>query len=106
MSVVKVDPNTFRQYGDIAAGIASTVTAAGTVDEAASVTSAATTFGLIGQEFLTSFAYAQANHFSAVSQLANVFKNTATVSHNAANSYSKSEQNSASGFTGDGSSSQ
>ena len=99
MSTLRVEPNTFRQYGDIAAGMATTVAAAGAVDQAASVAAAVPVFGLIGQEFLASFAYAQANHFTAVGQLANVFAGTSAAAHTAAATYTRSEQDSAAGFS-------
>lgn len=98
MDTLQVQPNTFRQYGDIAAGMAATVAAAGTVDQAASVAAATPVFGLIGQEFLASFAYAQANHFAAVNQLANVFAGTSAAAHGAADAYTHAEQQSTAGF--------
>ncbi|WP_308163057.1 type VII secretion target [Nocardia alni] len=102
--VLQVQPKTFQQYGDIAQNMATTVAAAGAVDQAASVAAAATVFGLIGQDFLASFAYAQANNFSSILQLANVFDNTSTAAHTAAAAYSKTEQHNAAGFTDAGSS--
>lgn len=98
MTDVLVDPNTFRQYGDISAGMASTVAAAGAVDQAASVAAAVPVFGLIGQDFLVSFAYAQANHFQSVNQLAALFGSTATAAHGAATDYEQTEQRSAAAF--------
>jgi hypothetical protein len=98
MGVLEVEPNTFQQYGDITAGMATAVATAGTVDEAASVAAAAPVFGLIGQEFLASFAYAQSNHFTAVNQLANVYANTSTAAHTAAGAYEQTELSSAAGF--------
>jgi len=98
MGVLEVEPNTFQQYGDIAAGTATTVAAAGTADQAASVAAAAPVFGLIGQEFLASFAYAQCNHFIAVNQVANVFANTSAAAHAAAAGYEQTELHNAAGF--------
>ncbi|MBU3065406.1 hypothetical protein KO481_28245 [Nocardia sp. NEAU-G5] len=99
MGVLEVEPNAFQQYGDIAASTATIVATAGTVDQAASVAAAAPVFGLIGQEFLASFAYAQCNHFVAVNQLANVFANTSTAAHTAAGAYEQTELHNAAGFT-------
>ncbi|WP_319945476.1 type VII secretion target [Nocardia macrotermitis] len=93
-----MEPNTFRRYGDTAAGMATAVAAAGNIDQAASVAAATPVFGLIGQEFLASFAYAQANHFTAVNQLANVFANTALAAHTAADAYSRTEERNAADF--------
>ncbi|MBU3065195.1 hypothetical protein KO481_27170 [Nocardia sp. NEAU-G5] len=98
MDLLQVEPNTFRQYGDIAAGTATAVAAVGAVDQAASIAAAVPVFGLIGQEFLTSFAYAQANHFTAVNQLATVFATTATAAHTAAGAYEQAERCSMAGF--------
>lgn len=99
MDTVQVAPKVFREYGDIAANMAAAVATAGAVDQAATVAAAVPVFGLIGQEFLASFAYAQANHLTAVNELAHVFANTSTAAHTAADAYARTEQHNAAGFT-------
>jgi hypothetical protein len=95
---INVRPQTFRQYGDISAGMATTVAAAGAVDQAASVTAAVPIFGLIGQEFLAGFAYAQANHFAAVADLVDNYATTAAAAHGSAALYEQHEQRSVDTF--------
>lgn len=99
MNTLRVESSAFRQYGDVAATMATTVATAGAIDQAASVAAAVPTFGLIGQEFLAAFAYAQANHFTAVNQLAGAFANTSAAAHIAADAFTRTEQHSADGFT-------
>jgi len=67
----------------MAAGVAS----AGAVDQAATIGTVVPVFGLIGQEFLASFAFAQANHLSSVAELAAVHAGTALTAHQAASTY-------------------
>ncbi|MQY24973.1 type VII secretion target [Nocardia aurantia] len=98
VDILKVDPQVFRQYGDIAQGSAATVAVAGAVDQASSIAAAVPVFGLIGQEFLASFALAQNNHLTAVTQLANVMAGTAQASHGAAAAYEHAEAHSSEGF--------
>ncbi|QBS43428.1 type VII secretion target [Nocardia sp. CS682] len=98
MNVVNVQPQTFRQYGDISEGMAAAVAVAGAVDQAAVVAAAAPVFGLIGQEFLVSFAYAQANHLTAVGELVTNFAGTALTAHAAARSYELADQTNAEAF--------
>ncbi|MCX4093078.1 type VII secretion target [Nocardia sp. alder85J] len=97
--MLKVDPQVFRQYGDIAEGSAGAVAAAGAIDQASTVAAAVPVFGLIGQEFLASFAYAQNNHVTAVTQLANVLAGQAATSRAAADTYERAEQHSTDGFS-------
>ncbi|MGC4994615.1 type VII secretion target [Nocardia salmonicida] len=98
MNVLNVQPQTFRQYGEISDGMAATVAVAGAVDQAAVIAAVVPTFGLIGQEFLMSFAYAQANHFTALTQLVDIFTTTAETSRVAAASYEMTEQHSVASF--------
>ncbi|MEU2090938.1 type VII secretion target [Nocardia beijingensis] len=98
MNVLNVQPQTFRRYGEISDGMAATAAAAGVVDQAAVIAAAVPVFGLIGQEFLTSFAYAQANHFTALAQLVDILTTTADTARGAAASYELTEQHSAAEF--------
>jgi hypothetical protein len=99
MSEISVAPETFRQYGSITGDMAATVAGVGAVDQAATVAAVAPVFGLIGQDFLTSFAYSQANHFAGVNALANVYEQTSLTAHNSAAAYENVEGDSAGGFT-------
>ncbi|MEU6833571.1 type VII secretion target [Nocardia beijingensis] len=98
MNVLNVQPQTFRRYGEISDGMAATVAVAGAVDQAAVIAAIAPTFGLIGQEFLTSFAYAQANHFAALTKLVEILTTTADTARVAAASYELTEQHSVASF--------
>ncbi|MFI9504700.1 type VII secretion target [Nocardia sp. NPDC052566] len=98
MNVVSVQPQTFRHYADISEGMAATVAVAGAVDQAAVVSAAVPVFGLIGQDFLLSFAYAQANHFTAVGELVANYAGTAHTARAAARSYELTDQTSAESF--------
>ncbi|MFE9789612.1 type VII secretion target [Nocardia salmonicida] len=98
MNVLNVQPQTFRQYGEISDTMAATVAVAGAVDQAAVIAAVVPVFGLIGQEFLMSFAYAQANHFAALTQLVEILATTADSARVAAASYEMTEQHSAASF--------
>ncbi|MFI6172419.1 type VII secretion target [Nocardia sp. NPDC051052] len=98
MNVLHVQPETFRHYGDISAAMAATVALVGAADQAAGVAAVVPVFGLIGQEFLASFAYAQANHLGSVTELAEIFSTTAANSHTAAAAYEQADQHSADTF--------
>ncbi|MET7768238.1 type VII secretion target [Nocardia sp. NPDC005366] len=99
MDVLNVQPQTFRQYGEISEGMAATVAAAGAADITAAIAAAVPVFGLIGQEFLASFACAQVNHFAALAELVESFATTAVTSHAAAQAFELTEQASAQTFT-------
>ncbi|MEV6391264.1 type VII secretion target [Nocardia xishanensis] len=98
MNVVNVQPQAFREYAEISDGMAAAVAVAGAVDQAAVVSAAVPVFGLIGQEFLLSFAYAQANHFTAVGELVANYAGTAHTARAAAQSYELTDQTSAGSF--------
>ncbi|MEV0770618.1 type VII secretion target [Nocardia salmonicida] len=99
MNVVHVEPQTFRQFGDLSEAGAVALAAAGVADQVAVIAAAVPVFGLIGQEFLTSFAFAQANHFTAVIDLAQTLAATGHTAHAAADAYETSERHSAESFT-------
>jgi hypothetical protein len=98
MSEIVVAPDTFRQYGDITGQMATTTAVAGSVDQAAIVAAVVPAFGLIGQDFLTAFAYSQANHLAGVLQLANVHEQTSQTAYNSAKAYDGVEGDSCGGF--------
>ena len=87
MNQVAVVPDAVRAYAGASATMAAGVAQAGAVDQAATVAAAVPVFGLIGQEFLLSFAYAQANHLTSVAQLAAVHAGTALTAAQAATTY-------------------
>ncbi|MFE3542332.1 type VII secretion target [Nocardia sp. NPDC059177] len=87
MNTVAVVPEAIRAYAGASATMAAGVAQAGAVNQAATVAAAAPVFGLIGQEFLLSFVYAQANHLSSVAQLAAVHAGTALTAAQAATTY-------------------
>ncbi|MBF6087101.1 hypothetical protein [Nocardia cyriacigeorgica] len=91
MSDLVATPDAIRRYGDAAAAMATSVATAGSVDQAATMAVAAPVFGLIGQEFLVSYAIAQGNHLSSVMELAGVHAATAVTAHQSAAAYEASD---------------
>ncbi|MGS2808681.1 type VII secretion target [Nocardia sp. MW-W600-9] len=87
MNHVAVVPEAVRAYAGASATMAAGVAQAGAVDQAATMGAVVPVFGLIGQEFLVSFAYAQANHLSSVAELAAVHAGTAVTAMEAASTY-------------------
>ncbi len=87
MSHIEVVPDALRVYGSESAAMAAGVGAIAAADQAATVAAVVPVFGLIGQEFLVSYAFAQANHLSSVAQLAAVHAGTAVTAHQAAATY-------------------
>ncbi|MFF3224962.1 type VII secretion target [Nocardia suismassiliense] len=87
MNHIEVVPDAVRAYGSASAAMAAGVASAGAVDQAATIATVVPVFGLIGQEFLASFAFAQANHLSSVAELAAVHAGTALTAHQAASTY-------------------
>ncbi|KAF0848250.1 MULTISPECIES: type VII secretion target [Nocardia] len=87
MSHFEVVPDALRAYGSASAAMASGVASAAAVDQAATVAAVVPVFGLIGQELLASYAFAQANHLSSVAELAAVHAGTALTAHQGAATY-------------------
>lgn len=87
MNNVAVVPDAVRAYAGASATMAAGVAQAGAVDQAATMAAAVPVFGLIGQEFLMSFAYAQANHLTSMAELAAVHAGTALTATQAAATY-------------------
>ncbi|WP_216894430.1 type VII secretion target [Nocardia alni] len=96
MDRVAATPDAIRNYADASAAMATTVATAGNVDQVATVGAAVPVFGLIGQDFLASFAYAQANHISSVNELAAVHAGTAAAAYGSAAKYQNTDGESAS----------
>lgn len=98
MNEIVVASDAIRSYGDASATNAADVLAAGGANQAATVAAAVPVFGLIGQDFLASFACAQANNLSSVSELAAVHAMTAVTAHESAAAYDHSEDTSVADF--------
>ncbi|MFE3188740.1 type VII secretion target [Nocardia sp. NPDC059240] len=87
MSNLVATPDAIRGYGEASAAMASTVAGAAAVDQVATVVGLVPVFGLIGQDFLLSYAGAQGNHLSSVAELAAVHAGTAVAAYDAAANY-------------------
>ncbi|MBM7279817.1 hypothetical protein JTZ10_18890 [Gordonia rubripertincta] len=77
MTNVKVTSEALDGFAATNAAMASAIGTAGSIDAAANTAAMVPVFGLIGQEFLASFIFAQANHLMSVGQLAAVHAATA-----------------------------
>lgn len=87
MSNLAANPDAIRHYGDVSAAMASTIAGVAAADQGATLAAIVPVFGLIGQDFLLSFAGAQGNHFAATAELAAVHAGTALTAHEAAATY-------------------
>ncbi|MFI1915035.1 type VII secretion target [Nocardia sp. NPDC020380] len=94
MSNLVVTPEALHRYGDASAAMASTVAGAAAVDQAATIAGLVPCFGLIGQDFLLSYAGAQGNHLASTAELAAVHAGTAATAHEAAASYENTDAHS------------
>ncbi|GAA5081912.1 hypothetical protein [Nocardia iowensis] len=91
MSELVATLSAIRAYGDASAAMATSVATAGAFDQTATIAAAVPVFGLIGQDFLAAFAYAQGNHVASVFELAGVHAATALTAHQGAAAYQASE---------------
>ncbi|MFI1240362.1 type VII secretion target [Nocardia salmonicida] len=87
MSHFEVVPEALRAYGSESAAMAAGVASTAAVDQAVTVAAVVPVFGLIGQEFLASYAFAQANHLQSVAELAAVHAGTALTAVQGAATY-------------------
>lgn len=87
MDRIAVESDAIRQYGNTAAATATEVAVAGATNQAATIAAAVPVFGLIGQDFLAAYAYAQASNLTSVAELAHVYAMTAVAAHEAAALY-------------------
>ncbi|WP_167485168.1 type VII secretion target [Nocardia terpenica] len=97
---IEANPAAIAGYGTAAAGMATQVATAAGADQAASIAAAVPVFGLIGQEFLASFAFAQANHLLSAAQIAAVHAGTSVTAFEAAGAYEGNEAASAASLLG------
>lgn len=84
-------PDDIRGYGDIAAGAAAHIAATEGADVAANVAALAPVFGVIGADFLATYATTQATHAGSVAALSSVFAGTGAVAHAIAAAYEGSD---------------
>jgi len=91
MTDLVVASDAIRRYGDAAATMATETAAAGATNQAATIAASIPVFGLIGQDFLAAFAFAQANNLLSVTELAAVHAATAITSYEGATAYELTE---------------
>ncbi|MFG1794390.1 hypothetical protein [Nocardia sp. NPDC049149] len=91
MSELVATGHAISAYGDASAAMATGIATAGAFDQAATIAAAVPVFGLIGQDFLMAFAYAQGNHVASVFELAGVHAGTALTAHEAVAAYTATE---------------
>lgn len=89
-------PDEIRAYGDVAAGAAAHIAATEGLEVAANVAALAPVFGVIGADFLATYAATQATHAGSVAALANVFAGAGTVAHAIAAAYEQADHATAS----------
>jgi len=80
-------PDEIRAYGAVAAGAAAHIAATEGLDVATNVAALTPVFGLIGADFLATYAATQATHAGSVAALANVYAGTGSVAHAIAAAY-------------------
>jgi len=85
-------PDEIRAYGSVAAGAAAHIAATEGLDVAANVAALTPVFGVIGADFLATYAATQATHAGSVAALANVFAGTGSVAHAIAAAYDAADQ--------------
>lgn len=98
MTDLVAESHVVRTFGDASAALAVETAVAGAVNQAALIAAAIPVFGLIGQDFLAAFAYAQANNLMSVNELAAVHAATALTSYEGATAYELTEEASAADF--------
>ena len=86
-------PDGIRAYGDIAAGAAAHIAATEGLDAVAELAALTPVFGLIGADFLATYAATRSTHAGAVAALAQVYAGTGTVAHAIATAYDTTDQN-------------
>ncbi|RJO72098.1 hypothetical protein D5S18_23250 [Nocardia panacis] len=99
MSDILAVPNAMRGYAGATASMATSTAVAGTFDQFATMATAATVFGLIGQDLLASFALAQANTATSTCELAHVWAEHAHSTCSGADTYEVTEDLSGAHFT-------
>ncbi|MEV6427877.1 hypothetical protein [Nocardia sp. NPDC051463] len=98
MNEIVVASDAIRRYGDTSATMAADVVCAGATSQAATIAAAIPIFGLIGQDFLASFAVAQGNNLTSVCELGHVYGMSAVAAYESAALYDTTEAASATDF--------
>lgn len=88
---IRVVPDGIRMFGTTHLQAAEQVAAAGTVDLQANITALSPAMGLIGGEFLATFAAAQSEHTRAVAHLAASYASNGLAAHEAAAGYESAD---------------
>ncbi|WP_405179636.1 type VII secretion target [Nocardia sp. NBC_01377] len=88
-------PEAIVQYGNTSAALAAQTLTAGSVDQLAVIAAAVPVFGLIGQDFLATYAAAQASHLTSVTEVAAVHAGTALTAFESAAQYTATDLDSA-----------
>ncbi|RVW04033.1 ESX-1 secretion-associated protein [Rhodococcus xishaensis] len=86
-------PDEIRAYGSIAAGAAAHIAATEGLEVAANVAALTPVFGVIGADFLATYATTQATHAGSVAALAHSYAGTGSVAHAIAAAYDAADQN-------------
>lgn len=95
MADLVATPEAIVQYGKTSAELASQTLALASIDQLAVIAAAVPVFGLIGQDFLASYAMAQASHLTAVAEVAAVHAGTALTAFESAAHYTVTDLDSA-----------
>lgn len=98
MTDLVAETDVVRAFGDASAAMAVETATAGAVNQAALIAAAIPVFGLIGQDFLGAFAYAQANNLLSINELAATHAATALTSYAGAAAYEQAEDTSVTEF--------
>ncbi|MEV3964169.1 hypothetical protein AB0M34_25315 [Nocardia sp. NPDC050193] len=98
MTDLVAESEVVRRFGDASATLAVETATVGAANQAALIAAAIPVFGLIGQDFLAAFAFAQANNLASVNELAAVHAATAMTSYEGIAAYEATEAASVAGF--------
>jgi hypothetical protein len=85
-------PDEIRAYGNVTAAAAAHIAATEGLDVATNVAALTPVFGVIGADFLATYAATQATHAGSVAALANVYAGTGSVAHAIAAAYDAADQ--------------
>lgn len=84
-------PEAIRRYGDASASAAAQTLTAASANQAAAIAAAVPVFGLIGGDFLATYAVAQATHLGSVAELSAVHAGTAITAYESAAAYTDTD---------------
>ncbi|NKY58354.1 type VII secretion target [Nocardia flavorosea] len=92
MNDLSVVTDAVRRFGEVSAEMAVTAAGAGATNQSAIIAAAVPVFGVIGQDFLAAFAFAQVNNLRSVTEIAAVHAATALASYEGAAHYEGAEE--------------